>query len=285
MILRKEITTIAEQTGVAKSVIDKDWVLGHFVAVMFSDPEIKQNLVFKGGTCLRKCWFPGYRFSEDLDYTSRSEDFELTEHLVKDICVKMDTYAGIKTHVVSVKPMVFQDNKVGYEAIVKYWGADHPKNEAPPPPERWQTKIKVEVICYERMVFDSVEKALFHPFSDNLPPSGAISCYTIEEVLSEKIRALIQRSYTAPRDFYDIWYISNNVPNLDWKAIVKAFHIKMEYKGLQFKGVDQLFNPKSELAVQLAWKNSLAHQIPVSLLPEYGEVKTNLIALFKRVFE
>lgn len=27
--------------------------------------------MFKGGTCLRKVYFPGYRFSEDLDFTSR----------------------------------------------------------------------------------------------------------------------------------------------------------------------------------------------------------------------
>lgn len=251
MILQKEIATIAEQTGVAKAVIDKDWVLGHFVAAMFSEPEIKQNLVFKGGTCLRKCWFPGYRFSEDLDYTSRPEDFELTERHVEDICGRLDAHAGIKTRVVSLKPIVFRDKKVGQEAIVKYWGADHPKNEAPAPPERWQTKIKVEVIHYEQIVFDPAEKTLFHPYSDDLLPAGSIPCYTIEEVLSEKIRALIQRSYTAPRDFYDIWYLSNNVPDLDWKAIVKAFFTKMKYKGLEFKGIDQFINPKNERAVQL----------------------------------
>jgi len=40
-------------------------------------------------------------------------------------------------------------------------------------------------------------------------------CYKIEEVLSEKIRALIQRSHTSPRDYYDSWYLSNNFPDLD----------------------------------------------------------------------
>ena len=63
MILQKDIVKIAEDAGVAKTVIDKDWVLGHFIAALFSIPEIAENLVFKGGTCLRKCWFPDYRFS------------------------------------------------------------------------------------------------------------------------------------------------------------------------------------------------------------------------------
>lgn len=284
MILQKEIATIAEQTGVAKAVIDKDWVLGHFIAAMFSEPQIKQGLVFKGGTCLRKCWFPGYRFSEDLDYTAKSQDFELTERHVKDICDRLNAHAGMRTHMASLRPIVFRDEKVGYEAIVKYWGADHPKNEAPAPPERWQTKIKIEVIRYEQMIFDPVEKTLLHPYSDNLLPVGSIPCYTIEEVLSEKIRALIQRSCTAPRDFYDIWYLSNNMPGLDWKAIVEAFLVKMEYKGLEFKGIDQFINPKNERAVQLAWKNSLAHQIPADSLPKYEEVRADLLALFDNKF-
>jgi hypothetical protein len=30
--------------------------------------------VFKGGTCLKKCYFETYRFSEDLDFTLRDEN-------------------------------------------------------------------------------------------------------------------------------------------------------------------------------------------------------------------
>ncbi|MBW6474015.1 MAG: nucleotidyl transferase AbiEii/AbiGii toxin family protein [Anaerolineaceae bacterium] len=32
--------------------------------------DLDKNLVFKGGTCLRKCYFPDYRFSENLDFTA-----------------------------------------------------------------------------------------------------------------------------------------------------------------------------------------------------------------------
>ncbi len=70
MILQKEIANLSQQYGVAKTVIDKDWVLGHFMSGIYSDEELKANLIFKGGTCLKKCWFPDYRFSEDLDFTS-----------------------------------------------------------------------------------------------------------------------------------------------------------------------------------------------------------------------
>jgi predicted nucleotidyltransferase component of viral defense system len=284
MIFQKEISRLAERTGVAKSVIDKDWVLGHFLAALYTLPEVKEGLIFKGGTCLRKCWFENYRFSEDLDFTARSGHFALTEKQLEQVCEHLDRHAGIQTHLVSLRPLRFQDTLTGYEAVIKYWGADHPRNEAPPPPERWQTKIKVEVILYEELVFAPIERGLSHPYSDSLISAQLIPCYAIEEVLSEKIRALIQRSYTAPRDYYDIWYLARHTPDLNWERIVRAFHTKMKFKGLSFQGVDELINPTSDRAVRLAWRNSLGHQIPANALPDFDTVKAELTGLFERIF-
>ncbi len=284
MIFQKEVSDIAEQVGVAKTVIDKDWVLGHFIAAMYTVPEIRDNLIFKGGTCLRKCWFNDYRFSEDLDFTSTNESFDFTEKNLVDICKKVTAHAEIQTHIVSLKPIKFQDKHVGFEAIVKYWGADHSKNEAPPPVERWQTKIKIEIILYEKMIFEPIQRRLFHPYSDNLLIDTSIPCYAIEEVLSEKIRALIQRSYTAPRDYYDIWYLSNNITGLDWNKIIVAFHEKMKYKNIEFTGIEQLINPISERVVKLAWRNSLGHQIKRDTLPDFDIVKRELEALLNENF-
>jgi predicted nucleotidyltransferase component of viral defense system len=38
--------------------------------------------VFKGGTCLKKCFFETYRFSEDLDFTIINPDHLHQELLV-----------------------------------------------------------------------------------------------------------------------------------------------------------------------------------------------------------
>ena len=100
MIRQKEIATIAEQQGVAKTTIDKDWALGHFVDAIFSLPECRDQLVFKGGTCLKKCYFPNYRFSEDLDFTVVNPDFRLDEKLLEQIMQVRDRanrYAATST--------------------------------------------------------------------------------------------------------------------------------------------------------------------------------------------
>jgi predicted nucleotidyltransferase component of viral defense system len=284
MILQKEIATFSEQLGVSKSVIDKDWMLGHFIAAIFNEPELKETLIFKGGTCLKKCWFDEYRFSEDLDFTAKSKDFILTANHLKSITKQIENHTEARTHIVSLKELQFQNKLTGYEAIIKFWGADHPRNVMPPTPDRWQTKIKTEIILYEEMIFDVSQQKVSHPYSDTLKLETTIPCYKIEEVLAEKIRALIQRSYTAPRDYYDIWYLSNNFPDLDWKSIVDAFHKKMRFKNLEFTGIEQLINPKSDKALKGAWKNSLGHQIQPDKLPDYEIVRAHLLDLFEIIF-
>jgi predicted nucleotidyltransferase component of viral defense system len=286
MILRKEIEQVAEQKGVARDTIDKDWVLGHFLAGIYAEPTLREVLIFKGGTCLKKCWFPDYRFSEDLDFTSRKHNFELTKRHVDVICDHVNKHASILTHVASLIPLKFENKIAGYEIVIKFWGANHAKNDVPPSPERWHSKIKIEVILYEILLFAQVNRKIIHDYSDQLAlEPNLIPCYQIEEMLAEKLRALIQRSYTAPRDYYDIWYLSKSVEGLNWNNIVKGFHEKMKFKNLEFTGIEQFINEDNDKRLKGAWKNSLAHQIPGDSLPGYDTVKVELADLFKKEFD
>jgi predicted nucleotidyltransferase component of viral defense system len=77
--------------------------LGHFIAAIFNEPELKETLIFKGGTCSKKCWFEEYRFSEDLDFTSKSQELELTQEHLKFITKYVEDNTEVKTHIVSLK--------------------------------------------------------------------------------------------------------------------------------------------------------------------------------------
>ena len=85
MILKSEIIKIAHAKGVKTETIDIDWILGHFLNAMFCQEEVQQNFVFKGGTCLKKCYFGDYRFSEDLDFTLRNEAFIIDANFIRKI--------------------------------------------------------------------------------------------------------------------------------------------------------------------------------------------------------
>ncbi len=285
LILKKEIETKAEEQGVPKSTIDKDWALGHFVDAIFSAPECRENLVFKGGTCLRKCYFPDYRFSEDLDFTSTSPEFVLNKNLISRITTKVTEQTGMPVHIQELNSLRFNNRLTGFKAVIKFWGADHPRNQTPPPPDRWTTSVKIEIILYELMTFQKQQQKVLHPYSDSLSASPLqIPCYSLQEVLAEKFRSLIQRSYTAPRDFYDIWYLSNHVQEIDWSAVKNAFHEKMKFKEITFTGIDLMINDENDKRLQAAWINSLGHQIPSVHVPDYGKVKRELLILFKKVF-
>ncbi|MBK7134630.1 MAG: nucleotidyl transferase AbiEii/AbiGii toxin family protein [Bacteroidales bacterium] len=283
MILQKEIAGIAAQKGVVKSTIDKDWALGHFIDAVFSIPELKQMLIFKGGTCLKKCYIPDYRFSEDLDFTSIDKDFKLTRKHLDNISTLLKQRVEMPTHFESLKELRYKDKLTGYEAIMKFWGSDHPRNDSPPSPQRWQTKVKIEIILYELILFPVSYRDVVHSYSDKLTENALqVPCYSIEEVLAEKIRSLIQRSYTAPRDFYDIWYLSKHFPELDYKLIADAFHKKLAFKGHSFSAVEQLINSENDKHLSAAWKNSLAHQI-TGELPDFETVKNELLVLFNKI--
>ena len=51
-----------------EAVIERDYVLAWFLSGLSNHP-LREKLAFKGGTALRRCWFDGYRFSEDMDFT------------------------------------------------------------------------------------------------------------------------------------------------------------------------------------------------------------------------
>ena len=285
MIRKKELEKLAQAKGVRSSTIDKDWVLGQFVDAIYSIPRCRTDLVFKGGTCLKKCWVSDYRFSEDLDFTSINPDFVFDRPLLEEIAALVTERAGIPVFIESLEMLRFQNMPTGYAAIVKFWGADHRRDQQPPEPSRWTSSIKIEIILYEKMLFPIENRPLICEYSDQQSmTAGNIPCYSIHEVLSEKLRALIQRSYTAPRDFYDIWYLSRHVKNIDWKIVVEAFHAKMAFKKLTFTGIEQILNNDNDFRLKAAWDNSLKHQISFHQMIDYETVRTDLEKLFEEIF-
>lgn len=66
--LSEFISFISEKTGVKNtSLIEKDLLLYRILKRLNS--EVGKDYLFKGGSCLIKCYFGYYRFSVDLDFT------------------------------------------------------------------------------------------------------------------------------------------------------------------------------------------------------------------------
>jgi hypothetical protein len=71
---------------------------------------------------------------------------------------------------------------------------------------------------------------------DYLPYS--VNVYTLETILAEKLRALIERGKI--RDYYDVWRLLKT-QKYDKVNVKDLFLRKCEAKGVVFEGIDQLF--------------------------------------------
>jgi predicted nucleotidyltransferase component of viral defense system len=69
VIGRADLDDRAREWGLRLDVVEKDYVLGWLLWGIGTEPELATTWVFKGGTCLKKCYLETFRFSEDLDFT------------------------------------------------------------------------------------------------------------------------------------------------------------------------------------------------------------------------
>jgi predicted nucleotidyltransferase component of viral defense system len=114
MIKQKEIVEIANRKRVPKITIDKDWVLGHFLNAMFSFADARNSYVFKGGTCLYKCFIKDYRYSEDLDFTLRDAGFNVNKSFINKIIKKASEESGIKFHLAELCEQQSEENELTF---------------------------------------------------------------------------------------------------------------------------------------------------------------------------
>lgn len=69
MITKQHILERAAEWRLRPDVVEKDYILGWLLAGVAQHGELRETWIFKGGTCLKKCYFETYRFSEDLDFS------------------------------------------------------------------------------------------------------------------------------------------------------------------------------------------------------------------------
>src|SRR5690242_10904285 len=75
MILQSQISILSNRLllelggrRIPENVLERDYCIAWFLVGLARTP-LRNKLAFKGGTALRRCHYPQYRFSEDLDFT------------------------------------------------------------------------------------------------------------------------------------------------------------------------------------------------------------------------
>ena len=188
MIDKREILEAASALQLLPNVVEKDYVLGWMLARIHAHPELADSWVFKGGTCLKKCYFETYRFSEDLDFTLCDER-HLDEGFLRRVLGEVVTWVADESGLAMPADQVGFDIYKNPRGRVSCQGRTGYRGPVSPTSGGWP-KIKLDLTADEKLVLAAVRREVFHPYSDRPEDGLWINCYAYEEAFGEKIRAL-----------------------------------------------------------------------------------------------
>ena len=183
--------------------------------------QFSSKISFKGGTALSKIYFPGsWRLSEDLDFT-----------MTEGIGVR-----AIGNSQISEIPSILQEISGLQSQILGriYSNADYLQFKLQYEGPISRNTVKIE-FSSENFVGPIIRKEVPKVYDY---PNFSILSYSIENILSEKIRAILQRGKL--RDYYDVWKLLKTV-RFRPDYINELFTRKCQFKGVNYSGIDQFF--------------------------------------------
>jgi predicted nucleotidyltransferase component of viral defense system len=214
-----EITSLlkhrARETGMRLDILEKDYALSYLLAAIAAESSLGEELVLKGGTALRKCYFSDYRFSEDLDFSTRSTGAipELDDKIssaLRRMNKMLDERGPFQ---VQAEPFLLKEPHP-FEQAAYLIRVQFPTHRQP------LCRLKVEITVDEPLLLPPEKRALLHDYDE--PLAAEIRVYQIAEIVAEKLRALLQskarlaeRGWGASRvcrDYYDLWAILHREP-------------------------------------------------------------------------
>ena len=270
LVPKRELLDMAAQTGLNPHVVEKDYALGWMLAGIYAHEQLAESWVFKGGTCLKKCYFETYRFSEDLDFTLKDPshlDHPFLTAAFADVAEWVYDNSGIEIPAELQRFDLYENprGQLSCEGSIKYRGPVSP-------PAR--PRIKLDLAADERLVMAPVRRQIFHPYSDEPETGIEVLTYAYEEAFGEKLRALGER--TRPRDLYDVINLYRNEDSRPLASVLlNVLAQKCAYKGIEVPKLVDLEGHRPDL--EAAWHSMLAHQLPAlppvasfwNVLPEF----------------
>ena len=280
MISSSEVRRISGANHLNPMIIERDYVLGCYLLYLAEDTMVKESWVFKGGTCLRKCFFPDYRFSEDLDFTIQKalilselkETINHVNHMIQgEHGIRLDEREPV------IELIEDEYGKESFEAKIYYRGPLNFRGSLP--------ALRIHLNRNETIVFPIAILPVSHPYSDqNSLPETKLKTYSMEEMLAEKLRAFSgQRKYAISRDIYDIYKLADG--GLNQQKAMEAFQKKCQVKGILPEKIDINMIERRQKEFEINWQNNLEYLVPGSQKVTFEVAWNRAIGLLKRAIQ
>jgi len=239
-----------------QDLLEKDLILHLFLKDLIDNNKFGQNFIFKGGTCLTKCYLGYYRFSEDLDFTWGNQDQfkDLSSKALRRILSTLIGTLGKELEIIALKndlDFKIEKNNRKYVELgandkfvtFKFWYKSVISQE--------DKFIKIQInfcesllypinVCTAKSLFSDLNKETMEesefifPESTNLFLPIECNCYSLEEILVEKNRAILTRRGIKFRDFIDVFLIlrslNKKIELFESKIILKTKPVLDNYE-------------------------------------------------------
>jgi predicted nucleotidyltransferase component of viral defense system len=252
MTTHDELKRIAGREKVGLGIIEKDHAITAALEVL-SGSKSSEHLTFKGGTAIKKMFYPEARFSEDLDFDCQGDIArELAKEIEKPLTNNVEgvQFTGVKHE----RSRADQGRRLS----LQYNDSNgHPNS------------IKLDLTFREKPVMNARKMEV-----KNLYGISHVNIMTmdIREIMAEKARALL---YTPrPRHLYDIWFlvmkgVKTTKNLLDHK--LKLYHDEFQIRALE-TAVKNLARD---------WERDLRALLPA--VPKFEEVSSDVLDVFSRL--
>ena len=273
MIEATHIHSIAVRQGIESGIVEKDYVLSKVLMSLATVDAFRRTLIFKGGTALKKCFYPQWRFSEDLDFTSRAamDKTAILSIFGSTIAVCVDLF-GLPLRVIEYSqyprkdgPLVSAQLKIGYDGPLRKSSGQ-------------KNNVRIDIAFDENILEIPQLRKVFNAYTDDV--EAEVPVYSLEEIVAEKLRSILQRRKS--RDYYDVWLLlTRHIEDFSHARVRDILYTKCAHRGLPAPALEHFLDPKRTDAAKAYWERGLAHQM--TDLPPFEAVVNDLQGLLRGV--
>lgn len=269
MIPLEEINAAAARFEVPAETIEKDyaicWAL-NCIAVS----KLKDEIVFYGGTAIKRIHFEDHRFSEDIDLISE-KDFKPDDlaQMLTDSFVLARKEANLSFEV--------DDNRtVSDDARAKMFMRYSGYDEIVGAPK----EIQIDFAHGREMIGETENRKVIETYTDLKKKGRVLAVQTLNTILAVKLGLLMDGTRKEPRDVFDIWFLLNRLDQFDFNFAHVREIFKRKY-GF-YPSLSVLHPHLHNRMYEERWETSLKKQI--ARLPEIRIVMKDIEAKLKELF-
>jgi predicted nucleotidyltransferase component of viral defense system len=263
--LRARLAEARERLGLPWESLERDYLLSFVLAGLYQVDGLRNALVFKGGSALRKCYFGDYRLSEDLDFTAVGPlptgaeiDVLLGEACANAVRL-LDPYAPVDIACKRPAGNPHPRGQDGFQIRARF-----PWHRQP------LVNVMVEITREEPLLRPPVQRKILHDYGE--PIDLRVPVYALEEIVAEKLRAILEQQQTLQRrgwvrsrarDYYDLWRIFDAFGGeLELVGFPSLLREKCAARDVTFVDVRSFFAEEILTTVEESWDQWLGPLVP-----------------------